>query len=308
MTTLGEVRKAMAAGERVLGALVYWRALSTVSVERQAFRDGLRSLGLGKALGAIPRPESLLNRACGVAMRNQDRKRPAIKLQLKTKGTHSVYAVLARRDDHSITGAQPKVRYLEEALITLDRTQTAPVPGVFVHPGAPPDDHRDAVTAEVLRAYADLRDNVHTEELSDTLIRAMAVLSALALRTGVYFVPSVNLVAVHALQDWLSTHTSAQLTAWDIGEGDRNKAEAQQDARHSFRHRLGVLVETCREFTAGLTEAASEVSVAARARQFRQLEAECELFADILGDYRTELTGAINAAHEAFKSAVLGPA
>jgi hypothetical protein len=310
--SLSDVQAVLASGDRIIGALVYWRALSTVRVPRDEFRDGFRRLGLGKALGRLPKPETLLHRACSRAMASQGKKQVPVKIALKTKGTHCVYAVLVRCDDHSAPEGA-RMRYLEDALITLDRGQPNPTPQVVLHHRAegartPAEfSHRDRVIEQALAAYSDLRDNVFTDELSDTLMRAMGLLSAIPLRTGVYFAPAVNLVAIRELQAFVAEKTTASITGWEIGESDANRHEAQEDARQSFRHRLGVLVETCREFTDGLTEAAGDISVAARARQFKALEAECEVFADILGDYRDDLVASIAAAHAAFKTAVLGP-
>ncbi len=305
--TLSDVRDAMAAGDRQLGALVYWRGLSNVRVARDVFRTGFTVAGFGAAVGRDPKAEACLNQAAGIASRGQGRGVARARVELKAKGTHAVYAVLMRRDVPDATGGT-RVRYLEEARIAVDRGQPSPTPTVTVATDAPADDARDQVIADVVTHYTDLLGNVLTQEMSQALQAAMDVAGALPLRPGVYFIPAASMERIRALQSFLTVHTDVVLTTWDIAATDVNASEAKRDAREAFLERVKTIGDEAREWVAGLAadEDPSAKSVNARVKRFKELEGQIQLYADILGDYQDELRAALADAQTAFRDAIVG--
>lgn len=301
--TAAAVQAGLAHGEVDIGALVYWRDLSGVRIEREVFRTGFRAAGLGAALAKDPSPEKLLNTAAGTANRKQDREQPKVKVELKAKGTHAVYAVLARRDE-----SDGRIKYLEEATVAVDRERGG-TPIVNDLPGTPVDDGREAVIGRVLDEYADLQVNAHGQEVSEALTRAMAVMEALPLRTGTYFVPASKLGAVRALREFVELHTTATVTSWVIRGSDENTATARRDAREAMLERIEDLVSEVKEFvdTTPVEDAAAK-SVNAAVRKFKELDGKVQLYADILGDYQAELQAAIAEARQRLLGAYLGDA
>lgn len=328
---------ALAHGDADIGALVYWRDLFGLRIPRDVFRTGMRACGLGGALARDPSPEKLLNVAAGTANRKQDRTAPRVKVELKAKGTHAVYAVLARRDveadcaacaahygqpggpcDEGKPVASPhrngaprpslRVRYLEETTVAVDREHGG---SLIVHdlPGTLDDVNREDVVKRVVDEYADLLVNAHGQEVSETLTRAMDSMGALPLRTGTYFVPASQLGAVRALRDFIEKNTKATITSWIIRGDDENAATAKRDAREAMLDRIECLVTEVREFTESTpVEDAATKSVNAAVRKFRELDGKVQLYADILGDYVSELHGAIADAKQRLLGAYLGDA
>ena len=303
--SLSDVRDAMASGDRKLGALVYWRGLSNVRVARDVFRTGFTVAGFGAAVGRDPKAEACLNMAAGIASRSQSRTDVRARVQLKGKGTHAVYAVLMRRDVADTTGGT-RVRYLEEARISVDRGKPTPTPVITVVDDAPADETRDTVIADVVTHYTDILGNILTLEMSQALQEAMDVAGALPLRPGVYFVPAANLERVRALQAFLTLHTDVVLTTWDIAASSENAAEAKRDAREAFLDKVKTIGAEAREFAASAGNEVGQRSIEARVKRFAQLEGQIMLYADILGDYRDELNEALAAAQAEFRDAVLG--
>ena len=308
--SLTDLKHHLAGGTAPIGALVYWRGIHDVRIARAAFRAAFDAMGLGKAVGRDPKPEACLNMAAGVAVRRRDRKSTA-KVQLKTKDTHAVYAVLMRRD--VTTGAlgetlqEPRIRYIEEARVGIDRKQSNPTPQVVTASNVAQDDGRDELIADMVREYHDVMGCIRTQEASEALMLAMSLLGGLSLRPGVYFVPARSMATVVELKAFMESQSSVEIVAWDIAATDANAGEARRDARAAFLDRVKLLADECRTFTAGLgKEEASAKSINARIKRYHDLEGQTQLYADILGDYATELHSVITAARDTFKRDVLG--
>lgn len=295
-----EVRVAMAQGKNKIGALVYWKGITGVRIERGIFRQGFRVAGLGRAVQRDPLPEAVLHQASMVAKRRQDRDAPKAKVELKAKGTHATYAILARRD----LGDQ--WRYIEEARVAVERSRSGqllggyPTPSVEVDPAAPADAQRDALVEEMLQNYTDLCKYAGSEELSSTLTRAMGVARGVPLRGGVYLIPAARLDQVRLLKAFLEQNTTAALTVWDIHASDENAAEAKRGAREAFKERLDELVSEVKAFADANAdpEKANAKSVNAHARHFADLDARVMLWVDVLGDHIAELRGSISQAKD----------
>jgi hypothetical protein len=298
---LVELQKALASGEKRIGALVYWTNLTDVRIDRALFRQGFRLCGLGKAVAKDPKPEASLNQASAIAMRRQGRDVEPARVELKYKGTEAVYGVLMRRDVGDLR------RYIEEAQISVMRDATDPAPIVATEAGAPIDPQRDAIIQSVIDQYNELRGYAHTLEMSETLMRAMALINALSLRTGVYFVPKEALHTIELLRTFLEGNTCAHMTVWEISATDRNLAQARRDAREAFTDRLSELVSEVKTFTEGTSaEDVQMKSVNARVKRFKELDGKVGLWADILGDYQAELRAAIAEAKQKLLGAYLG--
>lgn len=300
--TLADVQAAMSTGARKLGALVYWAGLSEVRINRALFRQGFAFCGLDKVVSRDPKPEAILNTAASSAMRKQPRNDQTARVELKGKGADvATYGVLMRRD------IADRRRYLEEAQITVMRYEENPTPTVQTDANAPADDNRDKVIAAVLAQYDEIRQFVHTQELSETLMRSMAAVGAISLRTGVYFVPEKALPTIRSLKAFVEGNTPATITMWDIAATDENAATARRDAHESFKFRLSELVAEVKTFTETCTpEDAASKSINARIRHFRDLDERVTLWADILGDFQADLHASIATAKETLLAAYLG--
>lgn len=290
--TTNVFRDALKSGSRRIGALVYWRGLSDVRIDRRDFRYAFESMGLGEAVGRDPKPEACLNQAASGARRGRDKDSAPVKVELVAKHTNAVYAVLMRRDD----GA--RVRYLEEARVAVARDQPRPRPVVTMEPAALHDPEVGAVVDDIVAKYYDVLDNILTLECSEALVAAMGVLGGLPLRTGVYFVPEVKLGTVRGLQAWLEAR-GIRLTCWDIAASDENAAEARTDAREAFITKVKDLTAECRKFAESREEVNAR-SVNARVRHFHALDSQVALYADILGDFRDEMVAAVGDARREF--------
>lgn len=291
--TTADIARAMAQGQRKLGALVYWQGLTNVRVDRALFRQGFRVAGMGRAVQADPKPEATLHTAASMAARSQGREEPRAKVELKAKGTHATYAVLMRRDVGDTR------RYIEEARVAVERgdRKSAPTPTIEVDQAAPVDDNRDALIERIVDAYVDLRSYVATQEFSETLVRALSGCGGLSLRAGVYFVPVDALDSVRLLRAFVERETRASMTVWEIAATDENASTARRDAREAFQARITELVDEVRTFTAENTvEQAATKSINARAKKFRELDGRVGLWADVLGDHVDELRGVIAEA------------
>ena len=300
-----ELKREMAAGDELLGSLVFWTGLSDVRIPRQAFRDEFTRMGLGAAIGRDPKAEACLSQAAGQATTKLKRKGLA-QVRLKDKGTHAVYAVLMRRDV-TLPDQETRVRYLEEARIVIDRGQPSPKPVIVTADDVAQDDDRDEVIDAVCVLYRDLLDNVHTEEVSEALMEAMVLLGGLTLRPGVYFVPAANAPQLQALRLFLESYTAINLSTWDISRTSANAEQSARDARATFLDKIHELGEECRAFVAEKgEEEASAKSINTRIRRFTDLEGQVELFADILGDHAANLRATLEATREAFRTSVLG--
>lgn len=304
---LAHVQTALAGGSEILGALVYWRRLDGVRIQRAKFRAGFESIGLGKAVSKDPKPEACLNQAAAMASRKQGSDGNAVRIEMKGKSpTTADYAVLVRRDE-----ADGRRRYIEEALCSVQRgvrTPPPPLTTVLDAAAVAQDDVRDAVIADLDARYQELLNYALTLELSDALIAALGLMEALPLRTGVYFVPQANLDQARALKAFIEGETDVQLTIWTIARSDENASEAKRDARNAFTDRFKALVGEVEGFMAELPkgEEPPTKSINARARHFRELEGQVQLYGEILGDYRDELEAKIAAAKQALLGAYLG--
>lgn len=306
ITNLAALQGHLAAGAKTLGTLVYWNNVADVRIGRARFRAAFDAMGLGGAVGRDPKAEACLNMAAAVASRRQRLNTPAVKIQLKEKGTHAVYAVLMRRD-LAVPGEAARVRYIEEARVAIPRDQHAPTAQYVTASDVAPDDERDEVIADMISEYDDLLLNIRTAEFSKALVAAMSLLGGLSLRAGVYFVPAASMPQLNELRRFVADHTTVALTTWIIGSNDANLAQARTDARSALLDRVGTLVEECRAFATAKVDDLSARSINARLKRFGDLEGQATLYADILGDRVDELRQTIADAKKAFRDSVLGP-
>jgi hypothetical protein len=301
-TELQELRDALAQGERSIGAFVYWTGLKDVRVDRSLFRQGFRVCGLGGAVQRDPKPEATLNAASNIASRRQGKEELPAYSELKRKSPDWVqYAVIMRRDVGERRG------YLEEATITLDRKALEPLPVVAVAAGVQPDEQRDALIDAIVDTYGELRGYVNTEEFSQTLVRAMALMGAITLRSGVYFVPAANMPQAKMLKAFVENSTSAFVATWDIKVTDENAAQAGREARESFSERVTKLVGEVNELVA--TTSSEDVQmkqVTSKLRKLRDLEGKIDLFADVLDDYAAQLRKSLADARTTMAETYLG--
>lgn len=281
----------------LVGALAYWTGLDGVRLPRAEFRAEVTAVGLKDALAAIPSAEKILNRAVGAANRRQSgdvtnkTKTGYARLKEKTDAV-ATYAVLMRRDVGN------RMSYIEEATLSIDRTQPAPVPTVVVEHGAPADDERAELVKHIVDEYTDQLNNADTHEVSETLVRAIRdVCSGLTLRMGVYAVTPAYVEPLARLAAYLE-RVSVSLTVWEINSSSRNRANASKDARKSLRTTFDELMADVADFRAAHPKA-DEVavkSVTSRVRRFKDLDAKVSLYADIVGDYAEQLRAGIDAA------------
>lgn len=294
MTPENEFQSALAGGNRRIGALVYWRGLNGVQIERGEFRRLFEDAGVGEAVPKDPKAEKCLNIAASVASREQKRGEPVARVELKAKHTNAVYAVLMRRD----IGA--RVQYLEEARISIPRDQPRPASVVHVEPDAPQDPARERVIANVVATYRQVLDYALTVEVSEAMVAAMEEVGSLSLRTGVYFVPESRMSIVRALKANLERH-GVHLTTWEVAATSANVAEAKHDAREAFLDQVKGVADECRAFIDS-KETPNAKSVNARIKRFKDLDAKVALYSEILGDFQDEMQAAIDGARHAFMS------
>ena len=69
-------------------------------------------------------------------------------------------------------------------------------------------------------ANTDLRDYVHGDEMSQTLMRAIAFLGGVSLRTGCYFLHALSLPSIELLQKFIAENSTAHLACWDVKASD----------------------------------------------------------------------------------------
>ena len=246
--TNADLATSLAKGNKTLGALVYWRRLEGVRILRPDFRAGFEAIGLGKAFSKDPTPEACMNQAAAMASRKQGPDGNTVKIEMKGKDTHATYAVLVRRDM-----PDGRRRYIEEARCAIQRgVRNPPPPMIMTRDKNAPitDDTRDDVIRDFDSRYQELLAYAMTLELSDALISSMALMDALPLRTGVYFVPAVHLDQARRLKAFVESQTDVQLTVWTIAANDGNAAEAHRDARSAFTDRFKALVGEVEAFVA----------------------------------------------------------
>lgn len=301
------VRKSIGSGN-LIGAMVYWTALSDVRTPRALFRQGIRACGLEDALAAEPKPEKVLNLAVGVANRRQggaasNKTAPGYaKLKDKTDAVVT-YAVFMRRD------LTDRGRYLEEATVSIDRTAPNPSPVVTLTKGAPKDEARDNLITRIVDQYTELSSFSDTQEVSKTLVASVRdVCSGLTLKAGFYLVRPDYLLKLRALRDFMATDLGATLEIWEIGETVDNTKTAKRSASESLRAAVDELIANAREFAAENTDPddVSTKSINAQMRRFRDLDAKVTLYADILADYSTDLHKAIADAKQSILGKYLG--
>lgn len=305
IASLTDLKAHLATGTKPLGALVYWSGIHDVRIPRSTFRSEFDRMGLGAAVGRDPKAEACLNMAAAVASRRQGKDVQPARIQLKEKNSHAVYAVLMRRDT-AVAGGENRVRYLEEARVMVDRGQPSPSPVVVTASDVDQDDARDAVIADMCAEYADILGNIRTQECSEALMHAMALLDGLSLRPGVYFIPAKHLPKVGELRAFLAAHANVDLSVWSIASSDANVAQSRRDARAAFLDKVNTLVEECKAFAATKGEEMTTRSFNARVKRFNDLDGAAMLYADILGDQIETIRRVITDARAAFKTECLG--
>lgn len=304
MTSVQEAKRSIGAGDRAIGAMVYWTALTDVRIARTLYRQGFTSCGLQDALTADPKAEKVLNIAVGIANRRQGGADATGYAELKHKtDTEVAYQVVMRRD------LSDRARYLEEARIRLDRGQHAPRPVVDVDPRAPQDESRDRLVDTIVDQYTELLAYADTQEVSKALVCAVRdVCSGLTLKAGFYLVRTEYLPQLMQLQKFMTSEMGANLEIWEIKTTDVNKAAAQRNAKESLRESLNVLLAEVEAFRTEHTdpEKVAAKSVNAQVKRFRELDGKVQLYADILGGYARDLTKAITTAKQEFVTAYCG--
>lgn len=304
-----EVTAALAEGSESLGAIVFWSSLEGVRIKRDVFRGIFQDAGLGAALGRDPKPEACLNRAALYASLAtsqgyaKGRKAP-IRVEMKTKDdTHAIYSVLVRNDM-----SDGRVRYIEEARIICERWVSAPSLDVVINPKASENPERDAVIDTVLDRYDEILNYALTSEMSKTLINAMKIVSALTLRTGVYFVPESNEGMVTRLREALAREAGLHVSSWSISRTSDNLLEARRDACAAMRDRLNELQRSAQELIDETPEGEelAPKKLAARMRHLIELESDAALYTDILGSYASELQVSLAKARAALGGSVAG--
>lgn len=300
--SLDELKGALKGSGSLLGWLVYWEGLAGVSIPRTAFRAAMEKMGLGAIIGRDPKAEACMSLAAQVVVRRQGKKATPAQIKLKDKGRFSTYAVCMRRD---IAGAtQERMRWIEEARVVLDRGQPSPTPTIVIEPGAPDDDSRDALIADLVNEYRDTLSNIRTEEASEALSAAMGELSGLTLRPGAYFVPAASGAILVELREYFEAHTRVAISCWDIAASSSNAGTAARSARQRFLDDVATLSEECRSFADSRGEEMTTKSVNARVKRFQELEGKVELYAGILGDLAEDLRGEITASRRQFLAAI----
>lgn len=288
-----EIANSLSRGSRNIGAIVYWTGLTDVKIARPLWRQGLHVAGIADAVGKDPGPDAMLNQATKMASRKQGRGVNRARFELKSKGQFATYLVKMPRD------LPDRRQDIEEVTISVDCYAVAPQLIVHNLPGIPTDEHRDSVIGEVVEWYTEIQQYVFTEEVSDALVEAMKFLNALSLRTGVYFVSAADVDRVRAVQKFIEASTTARFTVWNIKGDDENAQEARHDTRTALTARLDEVIAKVQKFTEEITvEDATPRSVNARVKLFRELDAQVELYADILGDYAVQLNEKIAKARE----------
>ena len=298
MTT--DFERELGRGSTTIGALVYWTSLKDCKLSRVLFKQGMELCGVGDAV-KTPKTETLLTEACSRAARHQGRDVDPVKLELKSKGQESVYRVMMRRD------VDGRARTIEEAQIAVDRYAVGATPTVKTLDGVPPDAQRDRILDDVVEWFSELQMNVFAPEVSDVLVESMEILNALSLRTGCYFVTADQMDKVRAIAAFLAANTRAKITIWDMRATPENVATARVDAYESFVDKLADLTMRVKKFTDRVSvEDATARSVNAKIREFKDLDAQVDLWADVLGDAQASLRESIENARTAILGDYLG--
>jgi hypothetical protein len=229
--------------------------------------------------------------------------------ELKTKDPVSMaqplatYAVLMQRN------AADRVRYVEEARVSIRRDQPHTSPMVDVDTHAPASTARDKLVDTIVAQYTELSTYSNTQEVSQTLVRAVRdVCSGLTLKGGVYLVRPEHLASLTSLQEFIARDCDGALELWEIRETTANARTAQRNARTSLRAAFDELMTEIATFRAENTDPTKVMakSVNAKVREFRELDAKVALYADVLGSWRDELAGSIAKAKTEFLTAYLG--
>jgi hypothetical protein len=305
---MNEYKESMSDGADLIGVMVYWTGLHDARVSRPLWRQGIRQCGLGAALSDEPKPEAILNRAVGTANRRQTgdvgtKTKPGY-AKLKRKDDDATYAVLMRRD------VGDRMGYLEEATVTIVRDAHDPEPTVATEPGVQPDDARDALVHVIVDEYTEMLQYANTQEISETLVRAVRdTCSGLMLKAGFYIVRPDHLAALTDLEKFLADSCGATLELWEIRSSSRNASTAQRNANKSIRLAFTELcdeVKTFRDEHVDDIDGTPQKSLNARVERFKDLDAKVQLYADVLGDYRDELTAAIAVAKRELLGAFIG--
>lgn len=296
------VQSALGRGRKLLGAMVYWTGLKDVRISRALWRQGLEHAGVADAVSGDPGSDALLNTACAFATRKQGRGADRIEVKLKSKGQDAVYRVMVPR--YLPDG---RARTIEEATIAVDCYAEGATPNAIVAAGVDPHPGRDAVVADVLEWFGELRGYIFTDEVSSALVDIVEHLNGISLRTGVYLVPAHNIDRMRAVQRYIESSTSARLTVWNINADDENTSEARRDSREALTARLDDVIVKVKKFRETVTvEDALPRSVNAKVKLFKELDAEVELWADVLGDYTAQLAQAIADAKQTLLGEYLG--
>lgn len=295
--TATELEQHLGQGTRTIGALVYWRHLVDVKIPRGVMEQGFDVCGLKEAV-PTPSTEKMLTDAVGRSRAGRGRE---VKIELGPKGQRSVYRVLMRRDEAG------RVRYVEEAQVSIDRYAPGAQLETRVLPDVPDDEIRGDVIEDIRDNLAAVRAYAFPGEISDALVSAMEVLHALPLRTGVYFVHADGLTCARALAEFIAQETPATLTVWEMRDTEQNALTARADARASFLDRLDELKAKVAAYTAETkVEDATTRSVSTRVAYFHDLDAEVGMWADILGSAAGDLRASIADAKQALLGNYLG--
>jgi hypothetical protein len=296
------VKGALGRGRRLLGAMVYWTGLTDVRIARPLWRQGLDIAGVADAVSGDPGSDALLNTACQFATRRQPRGGDRVRIELKAKGQDAIYRVMVPRPQ-----VDGRARTLEEATISVDCYAEGAEPVVDLVAGVAPHADRDRVVADVVEWFGELRNYIFTDEVSSALVDIVKHLHGAPLRTGVYFVPASQVDRLHAVKRFIESSTTAHVTAWNINADDQNTVEARHTTREVFTARLDDVIAKVQKFTATVTpDDALARSVNAKVKLFKELEAEVELWSDVLGDYVAQLNTTIATAKQTLLGKYLG--
>lgn len=280
-------------GTHVIGAVVCW-SLNGYCAPRDAFHDALTK-AWPDAEAALAKPPS----ARGALRSAVDRmgKRSGVLFRPMASG----FAMVLESE------ASGKLHYQHVATVTPLESGLQ-----FTEVDGQGNELAKPVFARLCEEWQKRRDNVDSEELSDTLSLLLngtwrrPLLAAFSLRDrtgGVYFVPGStlpHLLAVKAAIEGLSP--GCRIGVLTVSGTRENLVEAAEEARKSLTRQLAEVRTEAQAFIAELRangKSARDQNLRTRSERFNGLSARVDLFREILGDIANDLSSNIEQARVA---------
>lgn len=295
-----QVAAILRSGARPVAAFVFW-TLAAINIGRAKLRERFESIGLGKAVGRDPRPEALLATAVKACSRGLPKAARGSGITFRRLGRYA-FAILEER----LGGGE--VLLVEHTLtITLEQSGSvweAVTKTASGHASSPALE----LSERVLDAYLHARDFVDSTELSSMITTALhgtltsPMLAAVSLRErsgGLYLVPAQSVELARMLATVVREESSSSFHVLSLYADEENLRAACGVARESLAGRLNELRDEVSEFVAeqkAQDKDTGERNLKARLRRYDALRARVDVYADLLGEAKTDLVSGIENA------------